>query len=163
MFGMLGVFGAPALAADWVGAKTCKVCHAQAYESWAADPHAHAADSLTEAQRRQPSCLQCHAPELALRAGSAAAGRTTTADQLHGIGCESCHGAGQYYSPDYVMRDPELARAVGLLDPGEHSCKACHLAGSPSLSSFEFAAKIKLIDHWTAEREARKAAAREAP
>lgn len=148
---------ATALAADWVGAQTCQACHAKAYESWAAGPHAHAADSLTEAQRHQPSCTHCHAPELALHAGNpTATGGTPAPEQIHGISCESCHGAGQYYSPAFVMKDSELARAVGLLDPGEHSCKGCHLAGSPSLTPFDFGAKVKLIDHWTAERAARK-------
>lgn len=151
---------ATALAADWVGAQTCKTCHSQAYESWANDPHAHAADGLTEAQRRQPSCTHCHAPELAARAGNlTAASRALSPDQTRGISCESCHGAGQYYSPAYVMKDSELSRAVGLQDPGERSCKACHLEGAPSLAPFEFATKVKLIDHWSAERAARKGTA----
>ncbi len=56
------------------------------------------------------------------------------------------------------MRDAELARAVGLADPGERSCRGCHLEGSsPSLAPFDLKEKVKLIDHWTAEREARKA------
>jgi hypothetical protein len=157
---LLSVVPATALAADWVGAQTCKTCHAQAYDSWATDPHAHAADGLTEAQRHQPSCTHCHAPELALRGANATAtSRSPTTDQLHGISCETCHGAGQFYSPAYVMKDAELARAVGLLDPGEHSCKACHLGSSPSLSAFDFASKVKLIDHWSGERAAKKGTA----
>ncbi len=161
MWGALAlVLPATALAADWVGAQTCRACHVQAYDSWAADPHAHAADGLTEAQRHQPSCTHCHAPELALRgASSSPTERSPTQDQLRGISCETCHGAGQYYSPAYVMKDSELSRAVGLLDPGEHSCKACHLDSSPSLAPFDFAAKVKLIDHWSAERAARKGTA----
>jgi hypothetical protein len=66
-----------------------------------------------------------------------------------GIGCEACHGAGQYYSPVYVMRDAELARGVGLVDPGQKSCLVCHTADAPSLTPFDFAAKVKLIDHWS--------------
>jgi len=66
-----------------------------------------------------------------------------------GVGCETCHGAGQYYSPSYVMRDSELSRAVGLLDPGQKSCLVCHSSATPSLTPFDFAAKVKLIDHWS--------------
>ena len=154
--GLALLASATALAADFVGAETCKACHAKAYETWAADPHARAAASLTEAQRRNPTCMQCHAPELALVHGEG--GREPTEAQREGITCESCHGAGQYYSPAYVMRDAELARAVGLADPGEKSCRGCHLQGSPGLSPFDFAAKVKLIDHWTADRAARRTA-----
>jgi hypothetical protein len=53
-----------------------------------------------------------------------------------------------------VMRDPELARLVGLADPGEQSCLACHGESTPSLVRFEHAKKLPLIDHWTRERQA---------
>ena len=58
-------------------------------------------------------------------------------------------GAGQYYSPNYVMKDAELARAVGLIDPGSKSCLVCHTSDSPSLTPFDYAARVKLIDHWS--------------
>ena len=52
------------------------------------------------------------------------------------------------------MRDPELARAVGLLDPGEKACLACHGESAPSLVRFEYTKKLPLIDHWTGTRRA---------
>ena len=68
---------------------------------------------------------------------------------------------------DLRMRAPETAsgqcraeegpREVGLVDPAEKSCRACHDAASPSLKPFDFAAKLKAIDHWTIERQKRKA------
>jgi hypothetical protein len=61
------------------------------------------------------------------------------------------------------MRDPELSRAVGLLDPNEKICGACHNESTPSLMKFEYARKLPLIEHWIAEREAAKAAASEPP
>jgi hypothetical protein len=77
--------------------------------------------------------MACHAPD---------------ADKgLPGVSCEACHGAGRLYSPAYVMRDPELARAVGLLDPGEKTCLACHTESTPSLGKFEYARKLPLIEH----------------
>jgi hypothetical protein len=59
------------------------------------------------------------------------------------------------------MRDSELSHAVGLLDPGQKSCLVCHSAEAPSLTPFDFAAKVKLIDHWSQERS--KGAAATAP
>ena len=161
---------ASALSADWVGPQTCAACHPKAYESWSAGPHAHAASSLTEAERRQPACLHCHAPELSLapaeadRPANSAGGaevwqRPPLQAQRDGITCEACHGAGEYYASDYVMRDAELARAVGLRDPGAGSCLGCHLPDAPSLSPFDFKAKVQLIDHWTQEKAARHPAA----
>ena len=74
------------------------------------------------------------------------------------MSCETCHGAGQYYVPAYVMKDPELARLVGLLDPGERSCRSCHDPSSPSLRPFEFTTKLKAMDHWSSGRAPRAAA-----
>ena len=65
------------------------------------------------------------------------------------------HGGWQYYAAQYVMKDPELVRLVGLLDPSEKGCRSCHDASSPSLKPFDFVEKLKLIDHWTAERQRR--------
>jgi hypothetical protein len=45
------------------------------------------------------------------------------------------------------MRDAELARAVGLLDPAEKSCLACHTDSTPSLVKFEYDRKLALIRH----------------
>jgi hypothetical protein len=53
------------------------------------------------------------------------------------------------------MKDAELARLVGLLDPSEKNCRTCHDASSPSLMPFDFVEKLKLIDHWSAERAKR--------
>ncbi len=164
----------PALAsaAERVGSETCKSCHAAAYDAWRASAHAKAAEALSPAQREDPRCTHCHAPDLARALqDSYAMGREPGAapHAEGGVTCEACHGAGQYYSPSYVMRDAELARAVGLVDPGQKSCLACHTADSPSLLPFDFASKVKLIDHWTlgapkkdkAERKAGRASAAE--
>lgn len=58
------------------------------------------------------------------------------------------------------MRDPELARAVGLRDPGERTCLRCHDESTPSLERFDYGRKLPLIEHWAGERAgARKKAA----
>jgi hypothetical protein len=125
-------------AGDHVGPQTCKACHPAAYEAWLASPHARARDMLPEQSRSDRRCLSCHAPG---------------ADEgLAGVSCEACHGPGRLYSASYVMRDPELARAVGLVDPGEKTCLACHTESTPSLTRFEYARKLPLIRHWDGDR-----------
>lgn len=125
---------APVRAGDHVGPETCKACHPAAYEAWRASPHARARESLPERSRNDKRCLSCHAPD--------------AEDGLAGVSCEACHGPGRAYSAPYVMRDPELARAVGLADPGERACAGCHTESTPSLVRFEYARKLPLIKHW---------------
>ena len=123
-----------------VGPETCKACHQVAYELWRAGPHARSQEGLPQPSRKDPRCLSCHAPD-------AEAG-------LDGVTCEACHGPGGIYSAPYVMRDPELAHAVGLAEPGERTCVTCHGESAPSLVRFEYLKKLPLIDHWTRERQA---------
>jgi hypothetical protein len=124
---------AAALAADFVGPETCRACHPAAYASWKEGPHARALESLPPARRGDKRCLSCHAP--AAEQGQA------------GVGCEACHGPGRLYAAPYVMRDLELARAVGLAETGERTCLPCHTESTPSLKKFDYARKLKLIAH----------------
>ncbi len=133
-------------AADPVGAGTCKACHPVAFEVWRESAHARAMASLPERSRSDPRCTTCHAPE----PGQA------------GVSCEACHGNGGLYAQAYVMRDRELARALGLVEPGERTCQRCHDESAPSLSRFDYARKLPLVRHAQAEREARRAAGRPA-
>jgi ribosomal protein L37AE/L43A len=139
------LLSAGALAADFLGPESCKGCHADAYATWSTSKHARSTESLTREQRKDPRCTACHAPNL-------------TEQRVGAVSCETCHGAGQYYVPAYVMKDPELARLVGLLDPGERSCRSCHDPSSPSLKAFDFTSKLKAMDHWSAGRPKRAAA-----
>lgn len=126
---------APARArGEVVGPETCKACHPAAWEAWRATPHARAFEALPERSRKDARCLSCHAPQLE--------------NGLAGVTCEACHGAGRAYAAAYVMRDPELARLVGLVDPGEKACLGCHTDSTPSLEKFDYARKLPLIVHW---------------
>ncbi len=125
------------LAGDRVGPEVCKACHPAAYEAWRASPHARARESLPERSRSDARCLSCHAPDLE--------------DGIADVSCEACHGPGRVYAAGYVMRDAELARAVGLVDPGQRTCAGCHTESTPSLVRFEFERKLPLIRHWEGE------------
>ncbi len=140
---------------ELVGPESCATCHKAAYQAWKSSPHARAHLSLTAEQKKQQLCLSCHSRD-EQRAGQA---------QVQGVSCETCHGAGRSYQTDVVMRDPELARLLGLAEVGEQSCLMCHNANAPSAGKFDFKAALGRIDHWSAERAAReqKAAAPAAP
>jgi hypothetical protein len=141
-----------ARASDLVGAESCRTCHAEAYRVWSQSAHAHADSTLTGAQRQQQLCLYCHSRDEA-RSGAA---------QVTGVSCETCHGGGRYYQPAVVMRDKELARLFGLTDltaqTAAASCLGCHSGETPSLKAFDVKEALTRIDHWTADRAARKAA-----
>ena len=140
----LAVLGSASLAPafDFLGPESCQSCHPEAYLAWKASPHARAKEVLSPRQQKEARCISCHSPN-------------ETEQKVTQVSCETCHGGGQYYSAKYVMRDAELARLVGLVDPGEKGCKNCHDASSPSLKPFEFATKLKAIDHWSLERARR--------
>ncbi len=147
--GALLLAAPPALGAEFLGAESCQSCHPEAYAAWRASPHARARDVLSVQQQKNARCLSCHSPN-------------EVDQRVPAVTCETCHGGGQYYSAKFVMKDDELARLVGLLDPVEKSCRACHDASSPSLRPFDFATKLKAIDHWSQER-ARRAQKAEKP
>lgn len=45
------------------------------------------------------------------------------------LDCENCHGPGSEYKPKAVMKDPEKARAAGLVMPDKAFCAKCHKKG----------------------------------
>ena|SRR5438132_6465910 len=138
-----------AYASELVGPIACRTCHAEAYRIWSESAHARAAQTLAPQQRKQPLCLSCHSRDEE-RSGQAV---------VEGVSCETCHGGGRYYQPAVVMRDKELSRLFGLVDPTPQTCKVCHGGESPSLKPFDPAEAMKRIDHWSADRAARKASA----
>lgn len=136
--------GSTSLAADFIGAETCRSCHPDAYAAWVDSPHAKAFTRLKQEERENAQCLQCHA-------------RDVSSGGEAGVSCETCHGAGEHYWPAYVMRDAELSRAVGLVVPDAKSCISCHDGSTPSLVPFDVDQAMRAIDHWSVSREARKA------
>jgi len=45
------------------------------------------------------------------------------------LDCEGCHGPGSEYESKTVMKDPDKARAAGLVMPGKDFCGRCHKKG----------------------------------
>jgi hypothetical protein len=65
-------------------------------------------------------CKVCHKVQYASWVESKHADRTPPLD------CESCHGSGSEYKKKSIMKDPEIARAAGLVIPEKSFCVGCH-------------------------------------
>jgi hypothetical protein len=68
-------------------------------------------------------CKICHKVQFASWVETAHAKRTPPLD------CESCHGPGSEYKALAVMKDPEKAKAAGLVIPTATFCASCHARG----------------------------------
>lgn len=141
LLGSATVAAAPA-GESYIGAERCRACHEFEYQVWARSAHGRSHAALDDDQRADPKCNTCHTM-------AAETGENTTA-----IGCERCHGPGKYYYPRYVMKDRELARAVGLAEPRREHCAQCHTEGTPSIRPFDYEAMWAKIDHGRLAREA---------
>jgi hypothetical protein len=120
-----------AVAADYIGAAKCKMCHKVQFDSWSALAHAKAFDRLKPEEQAKAECLGCHA--------------TGGKAELPGVQCEACHGPGSDYKAMDVMKDHAKSVAAGLIVPDEALCKSCHAGKAPhELKPFDFgAAKAK--------------------
>ncbi|HLU65291.1 MAG TPA: multiheme c-type cytochrome [Kofleriaceae bacterium] len=132
---------APAAPSRFTGVDACATCHQEIAASWRRTGHARALERLRPAEAASGRCRSCHAT------GEAPAGRS----DLPGVQCEACHGAGAGYAPEDVMRDPLLARALGLRDlstPARRAavCARCHRAGT-RLAPFDPEAAWRRIAH----------------
>ncbi|MGE0403777.1 MAG: multiheme c-type cytochrome [Kofleriaceae bacterium] len=104
---------------DWTGTAACGACHPTQLASWQTTRHALTRDRFVA--KPAAKCLACHGT------GEAPAGPAIAVE----VGCEACHGAGAAYAADDIMRNPPVARAMGLVDlstPKARAalCAQCH-------------------------------------
>ena len=103
---------------SFVGSRTCAACHTQAYVWWQQTPHARAFETLLGRHRQLDlDCIGCHVTGYQ-RPGGSTVGHL---DELKGVGCESCHGAGSAHVDNPQRRVRTIVRAVP-----ERTCVACH-------------------------------------
>lgn len=124
---------AAVLAADYIGAAKCKICHKLEHTSWEGTGHAKAFDNLKPDEQAKAECLRCHA--------------TGGKAELPGVQCEACHGPGSEYKSMTVMKDRPAAVAAGLLLPDEAACKSCHANAPHELPEFDYAERVKTGVH----------------
>jgi predicted CXXCH cytochrome family protein len=104
-----------AVAARYVGAETCRMCHADQHRLWTRTRHSRAYGLLeTTGQAQNSECLSCHTTGYQ-RGGFSDA---TATPGLKGVQCEACHGPGSEHQggdPRRIVKTPSSA-----------VCAACH-------------------------------------
>lgn len=110
----MAAFNATAGDHAYVGAEKCKMCHKVQYGSWLETTHAKATDAAKGSTDPafEAACLGCHA--------------TNSDENLAGVQCEACHGAGADFKKMSIMKDQEAAVANGLVIPTQATCDTCH-------------------------------------
>jgi hypothetical protein len=128
----------------FVGSAKCGECHTQALEVWENTPHSHATETLVHPPERvhiarhfDPECLSCHVtgwdPQgyFPYKTGYLDLEKSA---ELHGNGCENCHGPGSQHvaaeSGDLDLDEAaiqKLREAMRLpLAQAEKKCLECH-------------------------------------
>ncbi len=137
--------------ATFVGADTCKACHAKTYAKWASTKHAHAYEVLVE-DPHQPgrnrehdaACVSCHTTGFEYNGGFI---NTELTPNLKGNQCENCHGPGSKHSaePDDEAFRKAMARTSTEFEKNfDYGCVRCHDGDNdPKFSFAEYYPKIE--------------------
>jgi len=133
-------------AANYVGPKTCGICHksedsGDALAKWQASPHAKAFELLGTPEAKAAGakvgvdnpqtsgkCLRCHSTAYNFTETIA----TEKIKPEDGVTCESCHGPGRKYMAKSTMEDRAKAIEGGLVYPASKSCEMCHNSQNPT-------------------------------
>ncbi len=107
-----------------VGSERCMSCHDGIHPE---DPHSKAVQTLKRKERKDTGCLTCHATPTEV--SSMMSTNDLSVDHFRtdeGVGCESCHGAGEAHA-----ESPSPDNIVGLGDSCpvcvlESICTSCH-------------------------------------
>lgn len=133
---------------SYVGSAQCSGCHPSAMKAWQQSKHAHAWQTLVDAQNdptrygwpvtKYPDCVGCHVVGYGHETGFVSAQKT---EHLTDVGCERCHGPGL----DHVASGG--AKKLGIIGGVTPSimCTQCHdYEQSPE---FVYGERWKVIEH----------------
>ncbi len=128
---------------EYIGSAACAGCHPAASKAWRESKHAHAWQTLEDAESSgrydwpvtfYPDCIACHTVGYGEVGGFVNPEKTPA---LLNVGCEQCHGP----ALDHIASQGKTL--LGPVDP--QTCTSCHnLEQSPD---FDYASKWKLIEH----------------
>lgn len=133
---------------SYVGTAQCSACHPSAAKAWQASKHAHAWQTLVDAQAdpkrygwpvtKYPDCVSCHVVGYGEQSGFRTFEETPN---LADVGCEQCHGPGSGHLLSGGKK--KMGIAGGVLK--SELCAKCHdFEQSPT---FVYGERWKLIEH----------------
>lgn len=138
--------------ATFVGAESCRDCHAGSYKQWESTKHAHGYDVLVsdphDPKRNREfdaACVSCHTVGLEYISGYV--DKQQTPDLL-GIQCESCHGPGSKHVDDpkneVFLKAVRRTKQFFETSP-DYGCVRCH--DEDNDPHFDFAKYWPQVDH----------------
>jgi hypothetical protein len=146
----------------FIGVDGCKMCHksekkGNQFGKWSEGPHAKAFATLASDEskaiakkagiegdpQKADACLKCHVTGHGAKAELL--GKKFKVED--GVGCESCHGAGEDYKKKSVMESREASIAAGMIVPTEETCKGCHNEESPTYKEFDYEKALAQVAH----------------
>ncbi len=149
----------------YTGSKKCKACHSSPksgaqFKQWESTKHAQAYQTLASEEakkiatekgiadpQKDAQCLKCHVTAYGVDASMLDKGY----NMEEGVGCESCHGAGEGYWKKKDMEDISKGvvdgATLGLFKPSEELCVKCHNEESPTFKEFNYEEMYKMINH----------------
>jgi YVTN family beta-propeller protein len=127
--------------ARYLGNEACAECHLPQYKTWLSTKHSRSWVMLgmetsmevgshfkmTAMPQNNAQCLTCHGTAAKVPAEF----RVPHFRVEEGVKCERCHGPGEHYAKEEIMKDRQKAKAAGLRIPTEQDCLSCH-APKPS-------------------------------
>jgi YVTN family beta-propeller protein len=149
--------------ARYVGNEVCAGCHLPQFKKWLGAKHSRswvmlgmekAMDvgshfKMTAMPQNSAQCLTCHGTAAKVPAEY----RVSHFRVEEGVKCERCHGPGEHYAKEEVMKDRQKALAAGLRMPTEQDCLSCHapkpshqLLGKPAFDYDKAILKISCKD-----------------
>jgi len=153
------------LMGNYIGSKECQSCHEESYDVWRKTGHATAWKSLLETaqppRNYDPDCVGCHVvgwnpQSMYPYIGGFDIGRQKETRHLTDVGCESCHGPGEYHKNAELgsnkAKQAELRLAVRLpLANAQKNCILCH--DGDNSPNFNFETYWSKIEHSESDEE----------
>jgi len=126
--------------AAYVGAETCKTCHAEQYQQWQTTAHA-TAHTTAKARTAPPDKLYRYYTGVEEQGNKPDPG-------YPGVQCEACHGPGERHTKEPDKKGHEYIVSLGKECSScvvEQICRACH--GSADDPNFDFNLYFPKIRH----------------
>jgi hypothetical protein len=122
---------------EYVGSRSCRMCHGYEYDKWSTKAHAHAYNTLVDAGvEYDPECVICHVVGMEYESGYV---NETSTPHLKDVGCENCHGPGSEHIKSGGTKPPA--------DP-KMTCLHCHTPDHSAEYLGNESEYRKKIIHW---------------